>query len=81
MNHKAIYRAYPQVVKIDDSTGAFDQDGNSVQLDEKLIAEAAKQLDAEAKVQAKARADARAAAEAKLATLGLTVEDLQALGL
>jgi hypothetical protein len=28
-----------------------------------------------------ARAEAKAAAEAKLATLGLTVEDLQALGL
>ena len=80
MNHEAIYKAYPEVVKIDDSTGAFDEAGNLVQLDEKLIAEAAKQLDAEAKLQAKARADARAAAESKLAALGLTVEDLQALG-
>ncbi len=33
------------------------------------------------KTEAEAKAQAKAAAQAKLATLGLTVEDLQALGL
>ena len=33
------------------------------------------------KAEAQAKADAKAAAQAKLAVLGLTVEDLQALGL
>jgi hypothetical protein len=40
-----------------------------------VLAKAAKKAEAEAKVEAKA------AAQAKLAALGLTVEDLQALGL
>ena len=30
MNHKAIYTLYPQVVTVDDGTGAFDKDGNQV---------------------------------------------------
>ena len=30
MNHKAIYALYPQVVTVDDGTGAFDKDGNKV---------------------------------------------------
>lgn len=33
MNHKAIYALYPQVVTIDDGTGAFDKDGNKVEID------------------------------------------------
>jgi hypothetical protein len=37
MNHKAIYALYPQVVTVDDSAGAFDRDGNQVQIDESLI--------------------------------------------
>ena len=36
---------------------------------------------AEIKAEAEAKAQAKTAAQAKLATLGLTVEDLQALGL
>jgi len=32
MNHKAIYTLYPQVVSIDDGTGAFDKDGNKVEI-------------------------------------------------
>lgn len=38
MNHSAIYALYPQVVSIDDTIGAFDMDGNSVEIDESLIA-------------------------------------------
>ena len=29
-DHDAIYKAYPNVVTIDDSTGAFDSSGNSI---------------------------------------------------
>lgn len=37
MNHQAIYALYPQVVTIDEGTGAFDKDGNSVAIDETLV--------------------------------------------
>ena len=33
MNHKAIYKLYPQVVSVDDGAGAFDAQGNSVAID------------------------------------------------
>ena len=33
MNHKAIYTLYPQVVTVDDGTGAFDAQGNKVEID------------------------------------------------
>jgi len=33
MNHNAIYALYPNVVTIDDGTGAFDKDGNKVETD------------------------------------------------
>ncbi len=37
MNHKAIYKLYPQVVSVDDSTGAFDKDGNEVSYDKAAV--------------------------------------------
>jgi len=37
MNHKAIYSLYPQVVTVDDGTGAFDQNGNKVEIDLALV--------------------------------------------
>lgn len=37
MNHKAIYKLYPNVVSIDDTAGAFDKDGNKVTIDEALV--------------------------------------------
>jgi hypothetical protein len=37
MNHNAIYKLYPQVVTVDDGTGAFDKDGNSVAIDMALV--------------------------------------------
>jgi len=37
LNHEAIYKAYPNVVTIDDGTGAFDADGNQVQLDQAKV--------------------------------------------
>jgi hypothetical protein len=33
MNHNAIYALYPNVVTVDDGTGAFDKDGNKVEID------------------------------------------------
>jgi len=41
LNHEAIYKAYPNVVSIDDGTGAFDADGNPVQLDQAKVDAAA----------------------------------------
>lgn len=37
MNHNAIYALYPNVVCVDDGQGAFDKDGNQVQIDEALV--------------------------------------------
>lgn len=37
MNHKAIYALYPQVVRIDDSTGAFDADDNQILIDSEFV--------------------------------------------
>lgn len=37
MNHNAIYALYPQVKMIDDGTGAFDEDGNKVEIDMSLV--------------------------------------------
>jgi hypothetical protein len=37
MNHKAIYALYPTVVSVDDGTGAFDKDGNKVEIDLALV--------------------------------------------
>jgi hypothetical protein len=41
LNHKAILKAYPNVVTIDDGTGAFDAGGNLVQLDQAKVDAAA----------------------------------------
>lgn len=37
MRHEAIYALYPQVVTIDDGTGAFDADGNQVSIDMEAV--------------------------------------------
>ena len=37
LNHEAIRRAYPNVITVDDGTGAFDADGNPVTLDQALV--------------------------------------------
>ena len=38
MNHKAIYKLYPQVVTVDDGAGAFDAQGNKVEIDLAAVA-------------------------------------------
>jgi uncharacterized protein involved in exopolysaccharide biosynthesis len=47
MNWKAIYRAHPNVVTIDDEAGAFDADGNSVEINQALVDAAAIEVAAE----------------------------------
>jgi hypothetical protein len=37
MNHRAIYKLYPTVVTIDDGEGAFDSQGNKVEIDLELV--------------------------------------------
>ena len=37
MNHQAIFALYPQVVTVDDGTGAFDKDGNKIEIDSELV--------------------------------------------
>ena len=37
MNHKAIRALYSQVVIIDDETGAFDAEGNQIEIDLDLV--------------------------------------------
>lgn len=37
MNHNAIYAIYPAVVSVDDTAGAFDKDGNKVEIDRDAV--------------------------------------------
>ena len=49
LDHEAIYKAYEgTVISIDDSAGAFDANGNSVNLDQSKIDSARATLNAEA---------------------------------
>ena len=45
LDHDAIYKAYPNVVTIDDDTGAYDESGNVVILNSSNIAAARVELD------------------------------------
>jgi hypothetical protein len=47
MNHQAIYNTHPSVVRVDDSTGAFDVNDNPVVLDQSLIDAETARLQAE----------------------------------
>ncbi len=47
MNHEAIYRSYSNLVSINDSTGAFDVEGNQVTLDQSVVDAAAIEVEAE----------------------------------
>ena len=47
LNHEAIFRAYPSCRMVDDGTGAFDADGNQIQLDQSLVDAAAAEIAAE----------------------------------
>jgi len=62
MNHQAIYNTHPNVVRIDDTAGCFDADGNSVAITQSLVdAEVARlQAEYDSKAYARARAEAYA---------------------
>lgn len=62
MNHQAIYNTHPNVVRIDDTAGCFDADGNPVAITQSLVDEEAARLQAEhdSKAYARARAEAYA---------------------
>ena len=48
LDHEAIRKAYPNAVRIDDGTGAFDKDGKSVTLEQSKIDAARTTLNTEA---------------------------------
>jgi hypothetical protein len=79
MNHNAIYALYPQVVTIDDGTGAFDKDGNKVEINQSAVDAKAIELQAAVTAKEQASKDAKASALAKLAALGLTQAEVTAL--
>jgi len=79
MNHNAIFALYPQVVTIDDGTGAFDKDGNKVEIDQSAVDVKALELE-EAQLKAWQDKDMiKQSALAKLAKLGLTQDEVKAL--
>ena len=46
LDHEAIYRAYLGIViRIDEGNGAFDKDGNKVEIDDSLVAKARARID------------------------------------
>ena len=47
MRHEAIYALYPNVTKIGDIAGAFDADGNKVEVDENLVQKKVAELQAD----------------------------------
>jgi hypothetical protein len=79
MNHKAIYTLYPQVVTIDDGTGAFDAQGNKVEIDESAVDAKAIELELAETNAKQAAINTKASALAKLAALGLTQDEVKAL--
>ncbi len=47
MRNEAIYKTHPEVISIDGTLGALDQDGNSVTINEEKVAEEIKKLQTE----------------------------------
>jgi len=77
---KTLKEEYP-TLRVGDEQQGYTQ-LSSAEYDAQIAEWAQTRLDKQAKkAEAEAKAQAKAAAEAKLAELGLTVEDLQALGL
>jgi len=46
-HHEAIYQVHPNAVRIDDSLGAFDADGNQITIDTDAVNAAATAIDAQ----------------------------------
>jgi len=79
MNHNAIYALYPQVVTIDDGTGAFDKDGNKVEIDQSAVDAKAEELKMAELIAWQDKDMAKQSALAKLAALGLTQDEVKSL--
>ena len=76
--HEAIYALNPAIVTIR-GTDAFDVNGNSVIYDSAAAQAKLAELQAAETAQEQAQATAKASAIAKLAALGLTQEEINAL--
>lgn len=79
MKHEAIYALYPQVVTIDDGTGAFDKDGNNVEIDISAVNAKAIELKNIQIAKEEEKANAKKLALSKLTALGLTDDEVKAL--
>lgn len=80
MNHDVIRKIYSNASIVDDEAGAFDIEGNQIEIDVSLIEAKTIELLAEAEAEAQAKVDARQSALNKLMALGLTEEEALALG-
>jgi len=76
MNHDAVYALYSNVVTVDDGTGAFDKDGNKVEIDIDAVNTKAQELQAAAEAAEQAKAAAKQSAITKLSALGLTADEI-----
>jgi len=79
MKHEAIYKLYPQVVTIDDGAGAFDKDGNKVEINESAVETKTLELKNLETVKQEAEVAAKESALSKLTALGLTANEVKAL--
>jgi predicted alpha/beta-hydrolase family hydrolase len=79
MNHKAIYALYPQVITIDDGTGAFDKDGNKIEINQAIVDAKAIELQDIETAKEQAKETTKASALAKLTALGLTADEVKAI--
>jgi predicted secreted acid phosphatase len=79
MNHLAIYSLYPQVVKIDDEAGAFDSEGNKVEIDQSSVDAKALELENIETAKQQAKEEVKTSALAKLTALGLTADEISAI--
>jgi ribosomal silencing factor RsfS len=81
MNHQAIYNTHPSVASIDgdDPAMAFDVNGNSVVLDESLIATETSRLQTEQANAVAQKAADKQSAHDKLSALGLTDAEIEAI--
>ena len=79
MDDKAIRKAYPNVVTIDETAGCFDANNNLVKIDEKLVKIALETIKATEQAKAEAIKSAKQSAQAKLAALGLTEDEVASI--
>ena len=80
MSAKAIFNLYPQVFTIDEGVGAFDINGNKVEIDQSAVDAKTLELQAEELIEKQAVIDTKQSALNKLMALGLTEEEALALG-